>query len=266
MKTMKNSVKRLEVTDPVKAVVVEAESPPIADDPQLAREAAGAYDLLLKQYLRAKRVGEPLPVMDAPTRFDVASIAQKRPEDVTFRDIEELARVDPEASKARWEAVKAASREDLDSGWIAGRALEVMGGSAWERAAFLAIRDRLRQSWPPRQPGEALLIDEMAQYEMLRRKWIGILARQTDSPFTLIALADPDRAREPQTLNSAQSCSKAMQMIERLQRLYQNSLRTFLNIRREKVPAIFQRSSQVNFNLGPQLNVSVPTGGPEYVK
>jgi len=265
MKT-RSKLARLEKAGQNRSVQVAPTPTPDSDDPQLAREAAEAFDLLLKQYTHAKRNGEPLPVLEAPTRFDAASIAEKRPEEVNFRDIEQLARIDPEASKARWEAVKAASREDLDSGWIAGRALEAMGGSAWERAAFLAIRDRLRQSWPPRQPGEALLIDEMAQYEMLRRKWIGIVARQTDSPFTLLALADPGRPREDQTLSSAESCSTAMRMIERLQRLYQNSLRALLNIRREKMPVIFQRSGQVNLNVGPQLNVSIPPGGPGDVK
>jgi len=152
---------------------------------------------------------------------------------------------------------------------LAARALEELGGSAWDRACFGAVRRRLRDAWPPRNAGEAMLIDEMAQYETMRRHWVSILSTMSRQPQTIVRLLRRDsRSTEERTQHAAQSTMEAARMVERLQRMYQNALRTLLGLRRGRAPFIVQRSGQVNVAMGPQLNIGSatadpPGGGPE---
>lgn len=142
---------------------------------------------------------------------------------------------DAARAQERWEHIKQAARESLENGWRAGRALEFLGGSAWKRATFLAIRERLREAWPPRHAGEALLIDELAQYEFLRTQWVAVLAMHSREP------ALPQRAyvpeSEPRRLSAVESTAEAVRMVESLQRLFQNTLRVLVKARGEKAVA-----------------------------
>jgi len=135
-----------------------------------------------------------------------------------------------------------------------------MGGSAWERACFLAVRDRLRRAWQPRNDGEAMLLDEMAQYELVRLWWIGVLAMRSRDPFTVThrrALGDRSEERK---LSTAEATVEAGRMVERLQRLYQNAVRLLVNLRRGKATVVYQRTGQVNVGVGQQMNVGTVAG------
>lgn len=195
--------------------------------------------------------------------FDPARpFSAKPPEKFTFFDLERLARVDPGRSTARWEEVKEAARRDLSSGWLAGRALEFMGRNAWERACFLAVRGHLRQAWPPRDDGEPLLINEMAQYEMVRRQWIGILAMLSREPRTILSLERQDNSAEkPRRMTAADATREAVRMVERLHRLYHATLRTLLSLRRSQSPVIVRRAGQVNV-AERQINLAAPEFAP----
>ena len=163
---------------------------------------------------------------------------------------------DPAEAMARWEAVKAGARDDLDRGWVSARAIGAQGGSAWDRACFLAVRDRLRRAWRPRNDGEALLIDEMAQYELVRQWWVAVLAGRSRDPLTLVARRRTGRADDrPQS--AAEATVEAGRMVERLQRLYQNAVRLLLGLRRGKATVVYQRTGQVNVGVGQQMNVGV---------
>jgi hypothetical protein len=184
------------------------------------------------------------------------------PQDVTFYDIERLSRVDPARAVARWEEVKAVARNDLASGYTAARALEYLGGSAWERANFLAVREQLFQAWSPRHAGEAMLLEEMAQYETMRRQWVRILSLWSRDPRVQLSLQDPTfQHSERRNLSHAQANLEAARMVERLQRLYQSALRTLVMSRRGKSPFIVQHSGQINIAEGPQLNACVAVPG-----
>jgi hypothetical protein len=105
----------------------------------------------------------------------------------------------------------------------------------------LAIRERLREAWPPRHAGEALLIDELAQYEFLRTQWVAVLAMHSREP------ALPQRAyvpeSEPRRLSAVESTAEAVRMVESLQRLFQNTLRVLVKARGEKAVAKSVRSA-----------------------
>lgn len=253
--TRKHSLER--VNQGIKTVPDQTPAAPApeVEASQLAREAIQAFKEELETYRRLK---DREPNRDDPKEtpnWRVESILEQPPENFSFFDFEFLSRVDPAQAMARWEEVKAAARTDLQIGYTAARALEYQGGSAWERANYLAIRERLFQAWSPRHPGEAMLLEEMAQYEMIRLQWVRIISLWSRDPRIQLSLQMPDYQRvEKRDLTAAQANLEAIRMVERLQRLYQNALRTLLNSRRSKSAFIVQRSGQVNVALGAQVN------------
>jgi hypothetical protein len=259
VKRMKRSVRALPATPSAATPVIPE---PQLDAAQLAREAAHAFDRDLAEYRRLGELEGPPDPRQPPPGWREQNARTKPPEDVTFGDIERLGRIDPAAATARWEEVKAAARNDLDSGWLAARALEYLGGSAWERACFSAVRDRLRRAWVPRHPGEAVLIDQMAQYEVLRQQWVRVLHVVSHEPRTIIELNAENRPPD-RKLGSAGATLEAARMVERMQRLYQSALRTLLGLRRTAAAVTVRNSGPMNLALGPQLNVTAPAAEPD---
>jgi hypothetical protein len=229
-----------------------------ADGDQLAREVTRAFAVELARYrrLRETEPGWPNPA-DRPEGWELDSVRSTPPDKVSFGAIERLTRADPDEAAAVWETVKAAARDDLDRGWLAGRAIEYLGGSAWERACFLAVRDRLRRASQPRNGAEVMLLEEMAQYEVVRQWWIGVLAMRSRDPLTVANRQGQGDRGDERYQSAAEATFEAGRMVERLQRLYQNAVRLLVGLRRGKSPVVFQRSGQVNVTAGPQLNLAV---------
>ena len=235
---------------------IPADPPPEPDGDQLAREVDRAFADELARYRRFRDSQPEYPdPAGRPADWEPAAIDNKPNEEVTFGDLERLGRIDPALITARWEAVKQTARADLDRGYLAARALEYQGGSAWERACFLAVRDRLRRAWRPRDDTEAMLIDELTQYETARRWWVGVFGMRSREPQAVLA-----RRREGQDEDRRQSAAEATaeagRMVERLQRLSQNVLRLLLSLRRGPRTTIFQGSGQINVGVEQQMNVT----------
>lgn len=241
-------------TEPDTRVEIEAN--------ELARELVRALTIEMEWFRREKEPlsGRPNPNEPPPESF-IEWVLTKPPEDVHFAEIEYLRSVDPARAMERWNEIKAAARQDLDSGWMAARTLEYQGGSAWLRACFAAIRDRLRNAWPPRNSGESLLIDEMAQYEMLRQRWLEVLVKHTRWLPVIAERGKLPRDEEPRRLSAAKATEEALRMVAQLQRLYQNALRTLLSLRPRSAPSVtVHGSGQVNVALAPQMNLcTTPT-------
>ncbi len=66
------------------------------------------------------------------------------------------------ADMSRVFILKAAARDELDSGHRTAQALDWNGGP-WERALFLAIRDSFRADYRPRPGFEAAMVDLAAE-------------------------------------------------------------------------------------------------------
>jgi hypothetical protein len=252
----KDAVVRLE-----RAVRAVPQSLPPAPGPdldlgQVAREAAQAFADQLDRYRRTRDTEAPIDPRERTPDFIREAIQDKAPEEITFADIERLARLDPGAGTTKWEEVKAAAARDLEAGWLAARALEPSGASAWDRACFLAVRARLYQTWRPRHDGEALLLDQIAQYEMLRHRWVAILADLTRDPLTLIALRS--RGKGPERTAPAGAAAEATRVIDRLHRLIQGTVRTLIGLRRAPAAVCVGQVAQLNITAGPQMNVTMP--------
>jgi hypothetical protein len=231
---------------------------------QLAREAARAFTDELEQYQRNKQNPPTPEERRASAERARDSILESPPEDLTFGDLERLTKIDAELVLKRWDEVKEAARADLASGWRAGRALEACGRSAWERANFLAIRERLYRGWQPRHEGEAMLLDEMAQYETIRVLWLRILSEMSHESETQTTLRYPKPDRDqPRKMDAAEATAEAMRMVERSQGLYLSALRAFLSLRKGKSAFIVQRSGLINLAIGQQANVCLQTPEPE---
>jgi hypothetical protein len=198
---------------------------------ELGKELARGFAEEMARYRRSLESRWPLPNPNDPIAID--DLLAKSPEDTTFFDLERLFNHDSALGPKRWREIRRAARDSLESGWRAGRALEYMGGSAWSRASFLAIRERLREAWPPRHVGDALLIDEMAQYEFLRMQWVAVLALNSREPVLPQRTNVPEG--EPRRLSAVESTAEAVRMVERFQKLFQNTLRMLLKARGEKL-------------------------------
>lgn len=226
-----------------------------ADAEALARELSAAFMEQLRQFRRARDGDLNLLEIDQLKNGGILRATRdKSPDRVTFHDIEAVSRTMPEQALQLWEEVKAAARNDLANGWHAARGV---GNDAWDRACFLAIRDQLRQLWPPRTGPEAMLLDEMAQYELMRRH---LIRRLWSGSWA----CDDQRGREyPATAEVGRT-------IERLQRLFQYALRTLLGVRRSNAAPVVQRIDPArlaaNRPAGPNPvatdPVEPPAGGP----
>jgi len=234
-----------------------AESPPEIATPQaaegdaraLAREMIVAFVNELKKY--RKLASDQGATAEQPAEEQIKSILELPPHMVTFDDLEELSRVDSARAFTRWVEMRTAARDDLISGRLASYAVEEAGGTAWERAMFLAIREELYRAWSPRHAGEAMLLDEMAQYESIRLKWVSIISRWSRDPRIQHSLRNREfLGNKKREISAAEANIEAIRMIERLQKLYQRSLRTLLDSRRGKSAFIVQKAKQMNVAIG----------------
>lgn len=235
------------------------EPPPAAEGRDLARELIQVLKADLEKYRRAserdkERYGDPAA---PPGDWQIKEVLECPPQDVDFGRLERLARRDPERMQTRWEEVKAAAEADLASGWLAARAAEPMGGRAWERACFLATRKALRTALRPRDEVEAMLVDELAQYETLRRRWLNLFSDLSNHPamhaFLGRSIDSSDRARP---ITASQAVNEAARMVDKMQRLYHQTLRTLQGLRRSKTTLFVGHVGQFNLAAtGPQSNV-----------
>ncbi len=237
------------VIDALPAANASPSTTVIDDQPiQLAREMTAA----LAAELAKHRTTDFVPL--AP--FDPEALQHKPIDEITFFDLERLALNDPGASADKWNEMTDTATCDIASGLDAARSLEMMGHNAWRRATFKAMRKLLRDAWSPRQPLESMLIDQIAQYELLRRQWLGVFSLRSRDPETMLTLRGPlDDERPQRSLSAAQATKEALFMVERLQRLTHQAIRN-LAMLRGKNPAIFIRQiAQLNMANGPQANV-----------
>lgn len=264
MKSDQQRVKRIAQNRRAKAaseLTVIPATPQAAEDDarQLAREAHRAFAEELEKYrkLGSKNVEDP---RESPEKF-MQAILDTPAQDATFFQIEQISRVDSAKAVARWEEIKSTARHDLESGLMAARVLEYLGGSAWERATYLAVRDRLVQAWSPRHAGEMALLEEMAQYELTRMQWMRIVSMWSRDPRIQLSMQIPGyHQTEKRHQSHAEANIEAMRMVERLQKLYQNALRMLLDSRRGKSTFVVQKARQMNFATGPQMNVGAGAG------
>lgn len=217
----------------------EAPTGPSHDAPELARQLSAVFIEQLNEYRRARNADLNLIEIDQlKDQGLLRAILEKSPNQVTFVELEYLSRDRPEAAIERWEEIKKVARSDMSSG---GHAARSVSHDAWDRACFLSIRDMYQQVWPPRNAVETMIIDEIAQYEFVRRSLIGRFGSGSWSGDAKLGKQYAATAEMGRT-------------IERLQRLVHYSVRVLVGLRRAPL------------SVSGQAVVSLPAGefiGPE---
>jgi hypothetical protein len=258
---MKPAALRRELANLRQTVRDEAALPAALPEPDesvsVAREMASAFAALVKSYAEtfdvpqeeaAARAGELDPAREE-------RILHGPPDQVRWHDLNTLARRDPERARGRWEEIKQAARQELESGHRAAAALGSVVGGCWQRAQFLAVRNGLAEAWRPRNGLEWQLIDTMAQAQALMRLWqenlvaLTLLAGRAGKP-------DPEWPGQPlgRRLSEAEMTEEAAAMVERWHRLFLKTLEAHQELRR-RPPVVVRRAGQVNI-ASQQVNLA----------
>jgi len=146
------------------------------------------------------------------------------------------------------EQIKQAARNEIRSGHRAARAIED-SGVLWERARFLAVRAELTEAWKPRDAGEQLLVDQLAQWQFLLWRWQETLATWTSLATHGTRRAKKGEPYEAIRLSDAEAIERATERVERLHRLYLRTLKALQDQRRLRPPIAVRHGEQVNVGL-----------------
>jgi hypothetical protein len=233
--------------------------PPAEDAGELALELAGAFGRAVEGYREffklapeeaRARAGEPQPE-------HLKRVLTGPPDQVSWFDLDTVARHDPEKARERWQQIKRAARLEVRDGHRAARALEGLDGSCWERARFLAVCAELADAWRPLNAQEQQLIDQLAQWQTLLWRW-----QETVRDYMQLSALGVKRALreggpgELPRLSDAEALDRATAMVERCHRLYLRTLKALQDLRR-RPSIVVRRAGQVNIGQQ-QVNVAGP--------
>jgi hypothetical protein len=229
-----------------------------SDAEVLAREMATAFGRTVKDYQKYLK----LPYTDAMQRAGEPEadggqrILHGPPDQVNWYDLHLIARTDPDRAMARWEEIKRAALDELQSGHRAARAGETAIDGAWQRAQFLALRDDLAAEWNPRNGIEHQLLDTMAQAQTCYMRWL-----QTLTARTALSNIGGDRLEKEEgkwqapRQTDADAIDQAAEMMDRFNRIFLRTLRALRDLRRYSGPVFVQNAGQVNVG-GQQVNMT----------
>jgi hypothetical protein len=221
-------------------VAVQPEAHPETREARsLARELAGAYRDRVNRHKHELGLSTQEAVAKAEEPCSLSRtwrIQDGAPEELTWADLEDLVGQTGERALDRWEEVKQAALEALQSGHWAAAVLEGYDSRPWRRAQFLAIRAELTEGWQPRNGVERQLIDQMAQAQVAMFWW--------QERLFVRAAGAADEAGEP-----------AAAMMDRFHRMFQRTLRMLCTLRKVPMAVIVQNAGQVNVG-GQQVNLN----------
>jgi hypothetical protein len=225
----------------------------------LARQAADAFRDEVERYKDDYKLSHQEAVARAEEPYSpahVANLVLGPPDQVSFYDLERLGKHNPELMQDRWEGIKEAARDDLQTGGRAAAAAEGFGPHCWQRAQFAAVLSALTDDWRPRGGVERLLLDQMALAHTALLDWMK----------THAALSACDSGRrerrlkeggwpEPPRLSDAEAVEQAATMVDRFSRIFLRTLRALCNLRKVTPAVVVQNAGQVNVG-GQQVNVA----------
>jgi hypothetical protein len=239
--------------------VPAAGGPPASEAGPLAAEVAAAFGRMAGHYRnvygQAPDEARASALAGSEHPAYVEHLFNGPPDQVSWHDLDELSRRDPALALRRWDAVKQAAREEVATGFRAAAALEGYDSCCWGRARFLAVRTMLGEAWRARDAQEWMLIDQMAQWQVLLWR-----CQETMNAYAVMAARGCKRdtqGGEPELprLSWAEAQERAAREAERLHRLYLRTLRALRDHRRMRTPVVVRRAGQVNIGQQ-QVNVA----------
>jgi hypothetical protein len=233
------------------------ESVPIAPDDSacVARKLARDFGDLVKYYQEQYKLSYREAYDRAAEPFPLERMMNVSEDQVMWGELRSLADNDPEQAKQRWEQIKKAARDELQTGWHAAKLLDDSSATCWSRAKFLALRTELREAWRPHNAQEAHLIDQMATYQTLTERWQEFLVALT-SVMSIRSRKRKTELGEIPRVSDVEAIREATCLIERFQKLYHLALRALQNQRRIRRSRTITRTNQVNIGHGLQVNIT----------
>ena len=161
----------------------------------LARKMGEAYREMMGYYVRhgERTYGEARDKLhQVPEGEELARLENEPAAELSWWELSELAAVDPDKMLARWEEVKQAALQEVQSGHrAASAALMPVQDSPMDRARFLAIRHDLALEWKPRGGIEQTLLDQMAQAWTMQLHWQELAATRSLMQHKKLTEDDP---------------------------------------------------------------------------
>jgi hypothetical protein len=219
----------------------------------LAAELAGTYHRMVTFYRDQLEMSGPEAdarargTDDSPEEAaaELARLRDRPPSQAGWFELTRVLNRDPDAFAELWQGLKAAARNELESGYRAARALDWDGGP-WERARFLAIRDSFRADYQPRPGIEAALVDLAAEAFGDYLAWSASLHRQASTEAEM-ERDDLERRGKwrPQRIFSAEAMAQSARMAEQAHGRFLRTVAT-LDSRRRTGPVSIGQAGQVN--------------------
>jgi hypothetical protein len=201
----------------------------------LAGELAKSFGQMVQLYEKhyslsreeaVRRAAEPLP--DGGERTMTVP-----PDQVSWFDLDGIARTDPDRATVRWAEIIRAALDELRTGHRAAQAVETVHDCAWQRAQFLALRTELATDWRPRNGIERQLLDTMAQAQAGYLFWLQTLPIRTQLKSCTNDRRHRDEGKwQPPRQSDADALEQAAAMMDRYNRIFLRTLRALCDMRR----------------------------------
>jgi hypothetical protein len=225
----------------------------------LAQEALDAYTGMVRAYTAMYdcSVQEALSKTQTLQSAEAAErVAKARPQQVGWFEFHTLSRHDPAQALEKWEQIKQAALDELQSGHRAARAVEANSPSPWDRAQFAAIRNDLLQASQPHNGVERQLIDMLAQARTTMLFWLEMLSVRSGIEAQRHEHDRKENGRwTPSRQTDAEAIEQAAGMVDRFNRIFLRTLRALQDLRRYGPAVVVQNAAQVNVG-SQQVNVA----------
>jgi hypothetical protein len=224
-----------------------AKPPALAEAAVIAEEMSRAYLHRIAYYRRAYglKPEEARELADKPTIPEFLDRARHGdPQQLTWGELHELMRMDPNQGAERWQEIAQAGRDWVASGHAAAKALEGWAGRPWDRAVYFALIAELEDQWEPQNGVERALLASMAQAQFEQYRWLeygsSLQGRERKQQRQHC-----DQWEEP-TVSTVQAQDRAYEMADRWNRAFLRNLRALRDLRRYAVNVTIQGPGQVN--------------------
>jgi hypothetical protein len=170
---------------------------------------------------------------EAATKAKTETIIKTPASSLTWAQVTELARTDPELAEQKLGALRLEAAEELRSGHRAARINQTVNATPLERARHLALSDEMRRQFQPRNGIEDVLLQNLVQAQSQYEHWLAIYVRH-DS-FGVKKPNDDAEPFETPRLTEAEAIEQAMDMVERWQKMLLRCLRALKEWRRQPI-------------------------------
>ena len=206
-----------------------------AESSMLARELARGFGEKVEEFRKycnlSPQEARQYAAQNSPQSID--RILKSPPDELRWCDLDVLARKDPALVHERWETIKQAASDEIHSGYRAAQTVED-GGGPLERARFLTVRAELMGDWQPRNATEQMLVDQLAQLQILSWRWLEAFTTWTNHARIAPRKAKKGESYETMRVWESEALERAGRKVELLQRMYLRTLKALQDLRRPR--------------------------------